>query len=281
VEELKGIAEGAEMSYEQILRLNLCEEVWNRTTGWCTTICFATAGGSLLLGKTQDVGRGDERLLVLQRVTHNDRGHDFVRGSFAGTIWTSAGLNSAGLALAGSSLKPRDLGQHGVPMHAALQTCLEGCASVDAAEAMLSDLAICGKGVNLLIVDKESRCILLEILPGARQQVHPRDGMLFATNHCTAPRLSARLVDDPEWQENSSARHALLSKATPTVPRNRAGMQRLLRWHDEIGSICQHGGAGGRFHTIAAYVLAPVERELWLAKGSPCEGRFVRYQVHQ
>jgi len=279
LEEIEGIAQGASMSYEEIMQLNFCEEIWNRTTGWCTTICFTDTPDGPLVAKTQDVGEGDEQFTILQKVENSDGGHDFIRGTFAGTIWTTAGINAAGLALAGSSIKPRSLGREGVPMHAALQACLERCATVEAAEDMLSGFTIHGKGINLMMADDLSNAMLTERLPARQAPRYPRGGVLFATNHCGTPDMQVLLVDDQEWLDNSTARYALLSQATRTVPQSREGMESLLRLHSPTGSICQHGGAGGRFHTIAAYVLAPTQRELWLAKGSPCKNRFVRFKV--
>jgi len=104
LEEIEGIAEGCGRSYEEIMKLNFCEEIWNETTGWCTNICVIDTPDGAILGKNNDVGSGDEKFHILQYVKPN-KGFSFIRGTFTGTIWTIAGINETGLSLGESRLK--------------------------------------------------------------------------------------------------------------------------------------------------------------------------------
>jgi len=278
LEEIKGIAQGSDMSYEEIMQLNFCEEIWNKTTGWCTGICLTQPRHGPLLGKTSDVGEGDKHFHIFQRVA-NCGGYRFIRCTFVGTVWTCAGINEAGLALAASDVKPKDWGKEGLPGGLLLQVCLQRCATVEEAKDIVYRSSIMGTGANFMFADAQKNAVVVEKCPTAQALRYPEDGVIFQTNHYVSEEMNGLLVDDQEWMDNSRARYELLSQITKSMPRTRLGMENLLRHHDGTRSICQHGGAGGRFHTIAAYVISPEQEEMWVAHGRPCDNRFVRFSI--
>lgn len=108
---------------------------------------------------------------------------------------------------------------------------------------------------------------------------YPEDRVIFQTNHCVSKGMEDLVVDDQEWLENSRSRYEVLSRTAKNMPRTRLAMEDLLSLHSETASICQHGGAGGRFHTMAAYVLVPVRQEMWLTPGPPCRNEFIPFRV--
>ncbi len=278
LEEIEGIAQGAGMSYEEIMQLNFCEEIWNATTGWCTCVCLTQSSDGPLLGKTDDGDEGDEQYHIFQRVENPD-GYSYIRCIFVGTLWTCAGVNEVGLAFASSALVPAAVDEEDIiGAYPLFQACMERCRTVTEARHMISSFSF-GIGRNILLVDAEGNAVEIEKLPGRQELRYPEEGVIFHTNQCISEGMSELLVDDQERMDNSSARYELLRQATRTMPRNRSGMESLLRRHSESGSICQHGGGCGRFYTLAAYVVAPRQKQLWVAQGPPCRNKFACFSI--
>lgn len=278
LEEIVGIAEGSGLGYEQILQLNLCEEIWNKTVGWCSAICLVDGPDGPLLGKTGDVGEGDEQFHLMQWVDGGGT-YRILRGTFVGTLWTAAGINEAGLAFAVSAVKPKTLGQQGLPGLALVQACLEGCATVRDATTLLASFHTIGTARNFMFADASGDVAVVEKCPTGQARRVPHNGAIVQTNHFIADGMEDLVVEDREWLENSYARYEVLNGATREMTQTRPALQALLGYHSDRGAICQHGGAGGRFHTMAAYVLVPRLREMWMTPGPPCKNESIQFRV--
>jgi isopenicillin-N N-acyltransferase like protein len=278
LEEIRGIADGAAMNYEQLLELNLVESIWNQTTGWCSVVCLLRTADGPLVGQTGDQGAGYERFNLLQRV-EPDQGFKFLCNTTVGTLWRSTGLNEAGLAWAGSGLKPKAeaCGEEGLPLDILRGLPLQYCATVDEALAMVTGFDVQGQGANLLLADAAGKVLIIEKSPGRQAVREPEGGVIFATNHALNPSISELLVRDDQFQANSQARYEKLSRVAPGTPRTVEAMQALLQDHKEPGPICQHGGAD--LYTVTAYVMAPREQKLWLTQGPPCRNEFREFSL--
>jgi isopenicillin-N N-acyltransferase-like protein len=278
LEEIRGIADGAGMSYEQLLELNFIESIWNQTTGWCTCVCVLETEIGALIGQTGDQWEGYEQFNLLARVEPKE-GYTFLCNTTVGTLWRSIGVNEAGLAWAGSGLKLRAeaCGKDGLPLDMLRGLPLQYCATVDEALPMVTDFVAQGQGANLLMADASGKALIVERCPTRQAVREPEGGVLFAANHAVSPSISELLVEDGEFLANSRARYEKLERVTSTMPRTIEGMQALLRNHEEPGPICQHGGAG--LYTVTAYVIAPKQRKLWLTQGPPCQNDFVEVSL--
>src|SRR5207244_403118 len=93
VEEIKGVAAGAEVSFATALLVNVRGEVgvFDRETnaaGGCTAFAAgrgATADGSVLIGQNQDQGEFGQDLVVILRIAP-DRGPHMLIATFGGLL---------------------------------------------------------------------------------------------------------------------------------------------------------------------------------------------------
>lgn len=272
LDEFRGIAEGAGMTYEEVLALNVWTELWNAKG--CTDVGLVGEDGPLL-GNTADVDAGDEAYIVAQYRSPAE-GYCFVQTGFAGTVWTNLGVNETGLAYAGSALKPLVENWDGLPPLVASREVLRLCRSVDEAVACLSGLDWINHGAAMLVVDARGDMAVIEKVPtrqGVRRSV---SGTLFNGNHALCEEI-VPLVGDEELIANSRARCDNLTRLLVVFPSNLEGLKAILRDHTRPGAICQHGQA--RLHTASAAVAVSRRREVWATSGYPCQTVFDRFAL--
>lgn len=279
LEEMRGIADGAGMSYAQIRDLNFSGELWSETfldppRRACTLVGLAQTPHGELIGKSLDVTEGDEAYILVQRVQPVN-GYRFVHLTFAGTIWTDGGVNERGLAEVNSSLCTCARNLQGYPPFLMLRELLECCANVEEATRLALKRDAINYGNNILLADESGDLAVVE-RSVTRQALRRRAGdtpALFATNHSLTPELEEVLGGGDVLLTNSRERFEHLLELNPAPPDSLAGLQDLFRDHTRPGGFCQHGQ--GNLHTIAALIAAPRPRQLWVAYGAPCRNQFL------
>ena len=111
VEELEGIADGAETPFEEIF-LAMCEELWE-AAAWkrgCTDMAargHATLDGSTLIAHTNDLLPETEDNLVILKTQAVDEPE--LLGVSVGGVGISAGFNDAKISLTGNQLDQNDI----------------------------------------------------------------------------------------------------------------------------------------------------------------------------
>jgi isopenicillin-N N-acyltransferase-like protein len=279
LEEMRGIADGAGMSYTQIRDLNFSGELWSETfldppMRACTLVGLARTPQGELIGKSLDVTEGDEAYILAQRVQPAN-GYRFVHLTFAGTIWTDGGVNECGLAEVNSSLCTCAANWQGYPPFLMLRELLERCATVEEATRLALERDAINYGNNILLADESGDLAVVE-RSVTRQALRWRADdapMLFATNHSLTPELEEVLGGGEILLTNSRERFERLLELDPTPPGSLEGLQNLFRDHTRPGGFCQHGQ--GNLHTIAALIVAPRLRQIWVAHGAPCQNQFL------
>jgi hypothetical protein len=217
VDEMRGLAAGADVPFGAVLRLNVATFVRyildyrgaGRAPGSpppgtgpgepdpaCTNVAFAGGGaGGPLLGKTNDGGapvplERQPETWVLQHVRPTD-GAPYLLLAPVGALAGVAGLSAAGLAVGQSAAQVvPDQDGAGVPSNLILRPLLERCRTVGAALDLLADRALAGKGLNLMLLDAGGAVRAAE-MSGARLGVREpgAEGRLYFTNHCHTPGL--------------------------------------------------------------------------------------------
>jgi isopenicillin-N N-acyltransferase-like protein len=285
VEEIRGIAAGAEVPFGLALLANVRGEVFGveSSPAGCTSLALgraATADGSILIGQNQDQSRAMQDLVVILRVIP-ERGPRILMATFGGLIGYG-GINSAGIghmmnALANSTWR---MGLPHYPVKRALleQTDLAGCREVYARAKVCSS-------ANQVLVDRE-RVADVELVPEGPEALAARtwDGdFVVHTNHF----LSARLAPDEQY----------LPRLPDSLPRY-CRMEALLREHygrltiadlkayfaDHAGfprSICRHAEAetGRALKTIYSVIGEPDRGVLHVSVGNPCESDYFTYAL--
>jgi isopenicillin-N N-acyltransferase-like protein len=210
VEEMRGIAEGAGLAFEDVALLNARTEILKLAErpdlrrklaaaaddpDGCTGVVVmpeAAKAGRLVHAQNWDWKRECAETAVVLRVRRED-GPDILTFTEAGALARS-GLNSAGIAITANYLESdRDYTQVGVPLALIRRKVLE---TEHLALAMRAVYVTAKSASNNMIVShKDGVAIDFECAPDETFQVHPEKGLLVHANHWVSPVALSKLKD--------------------------------------------------------------------------------------
>ncbi|MEQ9329743.1 C45 family peptidase [Thalassobaculum sp.] len=209
VDEMRGIAEGAGVPFEQIALLNARTEILKlgsrpdlrarlaaaEDPDGCTGVVAlpgATADGRLIHAQNWDWKAECAETAVVLRIRRDD-GPDILTFTEAGGL-ARCGLNAAGIAITANYLESdRDYCQIGVPLALIRRKVLE---SEHLALAMRAVYATPKSPSNNMIVSHAGGVAIdFECAPDETFQVHPDNGLLVHANHWQSPVALAKLKD--------------------------------------------------------------------------------------
>jgi isopenicillin-N N-acyltransferase-like protein len=291
-EEIRGIAAGAGVDFEDILALNVRTEVMfsakarkaadergAKLPRECSALAVlpeASAEGHTLIGQNWDWLVHCFDTVVVLEVRQPDA-PDFVTVVEAGLL-AKAGMSSAGIALCTNALVTDvDHGRPGIPYHVLLRAIFDAETPSDALASL--QRAERSSSANYLLAHEDGVALDVEAAPGDFSRLfldYENDGVLLHTNHFVAPRFDGR--DVSVWaMPDSPFRLARLRQrvADHAGPLDVAFWQEALCDHatHPLG-VCAHPDA--RAHpleqsaTVAALIMDPAARRMWVAGGSPC-----------
>jgi isopenicillin-N N-acyltransferase like protein len=289
LDEVRGIADGAGVAFDDVLALNVRTEVMfsakakqaaehERMVGECSSFAALpaeTATGHTLVGQNWDwLPHSFDTVVVLE--VEQDDGPAFVTVVEAGLL-AKTGLNSAGLAVATNALvTDDDLGRPGVPYHVLLRALFD-CETLRDALATLQTRPR-SSSANYLLASSDGMAADVEAAPGDFSRlflVFPQDGLLLHTNHFVASAFDGRDVgrwvmpDSPFRLER--LRTALAGRSGFRVE----DFQVALADHaDHPYGVCCHPDVRvdpyEQGATVASVIVDLDTRTLWLADGHPC-----------
>lgn len=278
VEELEGIAEGAEAPFDQIF-LSMCEELWE-SAAWkrgCTDMAArgrATLDGSTLIAHTNDLLPQAEADLVLLKIQAKDE-PEFL-GISPGGIGISAGFNAAGISLTGNQLYNNDI-RPGVPRLLVVRAIL---ASKHLSEAMghclLPQRA---SSYNNVLADANGEVYSMEGSATDCEPIYIEDDFLSHTNHYVSPAMR-RFEADRNRISSSVLRYYRAARLlrenygqlTPEL------FQVLLSDHAGYpASICMHGPDTV---TVFCIIIQLEQLRAWIGRGRACETEYTEVQLN-
>ncbi len=286
VEEIRGIAEGADVSFSEIWSVNCYEglsEVHKRVWG-CTSLAVRsdhTADGHVLLAHNEDWHSADQGGVYLIQAEPDD-GPAFI-GMTYGPHLVNIGLNSEGIGVAIDSVYPTD-GRVGVPRVLLSRAVLSACTIGQAIRACVPKLR--AGGYNYLLADSHGELYNVETSATTHNMLYGDEGWLAHTNHYLSPSMQA--LEEPGTYANSHVRlnrvQRLLRETLGQVTVE--SLQTILRDHVNYpNSICGHQDPEDPPHeremTIVSLVMDLTERVMWAAPGPPCEGEYVGYGLQR
>lgn len=286
VDEVRGIASGAEREFEEIMALNARNEILFAPASdpdpeGCTIIAAtypATPRGSVYMAQNWDwtLALGSSPLLLRIRGGHGPAMLVFVD---AGRL-AMHGLNEAGLGLCGNYLETR--AHHavaGVPI-AFIRRRILSCESVADAERLIRGTPR-STSTNYLLAHAGGIVRNLETTPQVVLASEPVDGVIAHTNHFChpdAPAGDAGLERVPDSAARLACARALLAAAGQMISPIR--LKRVLADHDGFPrSICRHGDDGPNWHTLASHVMDLKNRSIEVAIGNPCEASYQKVSL--
>jgi len=276
IDELEGIAEGAEVPFEEVF-LTMCEELWEGYA-WhgCTDMAArgnATADGTTLIAHTNDLLPKAEPLLVILKIQVGDE-PEFI-GISSGGIAISAGYNAAKISLTGNQLDSNDV-RPGVPRLLVVRAILGSRTLSEAMEHCL--LSSRASSYNNVIADGSGEVYSMEGSATDIEAIYISNDVMSHANHYIAPSMRC-FERDRNQIANSIIRYNRAEyllrqnygKLTPKLFRT------LLADHAGYPtSICKHGT---ETHTIFSIIIQLEHLRAWIGRGHACETEYVEYQL--
>ena len=276
VEELEGIAEGANLPFEEVF-LSMCEELWE-SAAWrgCTDMAArgrATKDGSTLIAHTNDLLPKSEEYLVLLKVQAGDE-PEFL-GISSGGIAISAGFNAAGISLTGNQLDNNDI-RPGVPRLVIVRATLASRYLTEAMDHCL--LPQRASSYNNVLADTNGEVYSMEGSATDCEPLYIQKDILAHTNHYLSPAMRHFEAD-----RNSISNSVLRYNRGMRLLRENYGQltpelfQKLLGDHAGYPtSICKHGI---ETVTVFSIVIQLEQLRAWIGLGRACTAEYVEYKL--
>ncbi len=273
VEEIEGIAEGADLPFEETF-MNFCEDLWglpmwNPIDKGCTDIAArgpATVDGSTLLGHTNDVSDiVDEEDLIILKMKAGDE-PEILGVSFCG-IGISAGFNSAGISLTGNQVNSNDV-RMGVPRDLMVRAILGSRRLGEAIDHCLQPKR--ASNYNNIIADRNGEVYSMEGSATDCEAIYIENDILAHSNHFIS--LPMRNFELDRNRIGGSILH--YNRAMRLLRENYGGLTpenfiKILSDHaDYPTSICKHDGGSV---TAFGIIIKLEELRAWIGRGRPCE----------
>jgi isopenicillin-N N-acyltransferase-like protein len=296
LEEIYGIAEGAEQEVEAIVALNARTELmfWQgpenqAKTGpsdECTGAIVtpeATADGHMLHGQNWD-WRPDciDSAVVVRHVP--EKGPSFLTFTEAGLL-SRCGMNSAGLSVTGNFLQSdQDFGRSGIPIPFIRRRILTSSSFAHAVGSVIRSPRAFSS--NHMVSDAQGEAINLESAPDEVFWIHPEGGILVHSNHFKDPASKVKLKDtgigrfpDSLYRDRRVEAHLYPKRGQITVE------DLKVAFKDHYGkpdSVCRHATArsnGTVIGTVASIIMDVTAGRMWIAPGPVCENDFTEYTL--
>lgn len=275
LEEINGIAEGADIDVRWIVALNARTEILSHknalVSNECTSIYFQQQS---ILGQNWDWGRALEPLTVLMAVVQPE-GH-VIRMITEPGIIGKIGMNSCGL---GVCLNILTLGKKldGLPVHIVLRAILD-CRSLDEARLLLENNSS-GKASNVIVAQADRDGFDIEFCGDSHFLLEPERNYLLHTNH-----YLGEAINSPNSTDFASS-YARFNRAKSMLEENAArsieAMCEILSddsdselpiYRDYIADDSVH-----ELGTVCSIVMSLSEQKMFIRKGKGEDARFFEY----
>lgn len=298
IDEMRGIAEGAGLSFEEIVLLNARTEILKLATrpdlraqlsnaddpDGCTTVVVlpqAARDRRLIHAQNWDWKRECVETTVVLRVRQDD-GPDVLTLTEAGAL-ARLGLNEAGIAITGNYLESdRDYTQIGVPLPLIRRKVLESEHLALAMRAVYSTPKSASS--NMAVSHRDGIVINFECAPDETFQVHPKDDLLVHANHWISPVALAKLKDTGILNAPDSLYRDIRMRdlLAPQIGSITSGTVKTALLDDFATpwSVCRPprlNMAGGQTATVATVVMQPALGVMDVAPLPALNPRFATY----
>lgn len=277
VEEVRGLAEGADISFEEAALCQARAEAARVCEGACTAFAItgsATADGQPLAGQNQDLEPEYADVAILLHVRPTDGRPRALMFTFAGQLGYS-GMNEHGLAHFANALYDFQW-RPGLPHYPLKRVMLEKPTAEKCVELLRQHRAC--SSANVVLCDGQGGIADVEVRPegiAIFSDDHPQ--WLVHTNHYLTPKFARHetgfLPDSrPRLERMRDLIRAHWGRITVDT------MKAILADHaGDPGGICRHGEK--RMHSISGYIAEPARGVLHVRRGHGCLGTWRAYEV--
>jgi isopenicillin-N N-acyltransferase-like protein len=284
VDELRGIAEGAEVGFDDLLVLNCMEAITSDALHLgCTSLAMGpevTASGSVLIGHNEDWIPEDIVNVFVVHARPEDE-PAYLAITYGGLL-PNIGFNACGIAQCCDSVYPGDA-RVGVPRIFVSRGVLAARTLSDAIRAACNRRR--DAGYNHLLAHESGEIYNVEVSARQFEMLHSDDGMEVHANHYVHPRMQAiekaggDLVNS-RVRMNRARRLMAAQRGTADA----LSIQKILADHVNFPqSICNHIVVDDtpldRQQTIASLVIDLSARTMHVSWGTPCSNQFHAYTL--
>jgi isopenicillin-N N-acyltransferase-like protein len=284
VEELIGIAEGAEVEFDDLAVLNAMEAVSMDALHLtkCTSMAVndeRTADGHVLIAHNEDWLPEDEADVIVVHAEPDDE-PPFLAMTYGGLL-PNIGFNGAGVAQCCDSVYPND-SRIGIPRVFVSRAVLGAANPGDAIGHML--VSHRAAGYNHLLAHESGELYNVEVSARRFAILYAEDGYVVHTNHFLDPQMQA-IESEPDELIATRVRYFRALRLLRNAPLHTVkSLQAIQRDHINYpNSICCHPdetrSSLDREKTINALVMDLTTRAMYLAWGNPCVNQYHTYYL--
>jgi isopenicillin-N N-acyltransferase-like protein len=283
LEEMEGIAQGANVSFDDVAVVNAMEAVTIDALHLtkCTSIAVnqqRTAGGQVLIAHNEDwVPEDESDLFVIS--ARPDEEPPFLAMTY-GALLPNIGLNSYGIAQCCDSVYPTD-SRIGIPRVVVSRAVLASRTPGGAIRRALVPKR--AAGYNHLLAHESGELYSLEVSARRFALLYGENGYLVHTNHYLKREMQA-IENEPDELIGTRVRYfRALRLLKQTQAHTVKSLQVIQKDHVNYpDSICNHRTEGDpltREKTITALVMDLTNRQMHICWGNPCESNYWTYQL--
>lgn len=284
VEELLGIAEGADVPFDDLAVLNAMEAVTMDALHLtkCTSMAVneeRTADGHVLVAHNEDWLPDDERDVYVVHATPNDE-PPFLAMTYGGLL-ANVGFNAAGIAQCCDSVHPTD-SRIGIPRLINSRAVLGARTPAEAIRHMLVPHR--AAGYNHLLAHESGELYNVEVSARNFALLYAEHGCVVHTNHFLDDNMKA-IEEDPDELIDTRVRYFRAYRSLRLTNKHSIkSLQAIQRDHLNFpNSICNHAEDDSnpmdREKTINAMVIDLTARVMHLAWGNPCKNAYHTYHL--
>ncbi|KAI0010102.1 acyl-coenzyme A:6-aminopenicillanic acid acyl-transferase-domain-containing protein [Xylariaceae sp. FL0662B] len=211
LEEIRGIAEGANLPFLDVLALNVRTEInfglfsdtsenLDVPSDGCTSLGWLTGSHSFLCQNWDWMVEQGPNLIIC-RISQPDKDIPDISMVTEAGIIGKIGFNSNGVGCCLNAIRCRGVDRSKLPIHFALRTVLESRSRAEAVEQIKS-IGVAGSG-HILVGDATGSTGLECTSSWVKELPMDGEGRICHTNHLLLDKSG---VDEPPWLEDSPAR---------------------------------------------------------------------------
>ena len=287
-EEIRGIAEGANIQLEEAYLLQLRAELTQltieneSTPEGCTSFALPssmTEDGEVCIGQNVDLSPFYKDFGVMLHIKP-DKGPAILCYSQIGTV-AHAGVNSAGIGLALNAVYSSDW-RPGVPRPVLYRLILEQGITSEVLKVFID--AKRASSCNYLIANKSGEIKDIEVTAQHHSVMDGPEDLMVHANHFVHPSMVKFEKRPKDKLENSKFRESRLRQLVYTCEGkvSLGKLKEFLTDHERYPTaICTHAeGNPWNFMTIASIIAQPADGIMHVSLGQGCKNEYVKYSLY-
>jgi isopenicillin-N N-acyltransferase-like protein len=282
VEELRGMAEAARVSAEQIMLLQVRNQLQPDGDAGCTSLALSTGQHHRSSGIVAQNWDNDPDLQPFTIVlTRRPAGKPAVMTITQAGLIAYIGFNEAGIGVCLNTL-PAPARPIGVPHYFTVRGIYEANSLEGAVQAVRrAERAI---PANIMLSTPQGAADLEVTLDDVHVLQDIASGGVTHTNHCRHPELQTINGQFPELiQSHERQRRIDQLLDLPQRCPNLEEVKKLLRDHEgHPRSICRHTNDDkktGFWETVFSVIIEPKSRRMHVSRGTPCQHPYEVYSL--